>query len=66
MKSVIFIAPPAAGKGTQSKILEDLGYIHISTGDMLREEINKGTSLGKEIAEIISKGNLVSDELVYQ
>ncbi len=66
MKSVIFIAPPAAGKGTQSSRLEDLGYIHISTGDMLREEISSGSKLGMEIKEIIDKGNLVSDELVYE
>ena len=66
MKSVIFIAPPAAGKGTQSSRLEDLGYIHISTGDMLREEISRGSKLGMEIKEIIDKGKLVSDELVYE
>ena len=65
MKSVIFIAPPAAGKGTHSKRLESLGYMHISTGDMLREEISKNTPMGKEIENIISKGNLVSDELVH-
>lgn len=66
MKSVIFIAPPAAGKGTQSSKLEDIGYIHISTGDMLRNEITTGSKLGLEIKEIIDKGNLVSDELVYE
>ncbi len=64
MKSVIFIAPPASGKGTQSEILKNLGYLHISTGDMLREEINKETSLGLEIKEILAKGNLVNDEIV--
>ncbi len=65
MKSVIFIAPPAAGKGTHSKRLQTLGYEHISTGDMLREEISLGTDLGKEISEIINKGELVSDDLVH-
>ena len=56
MKSVIFIAPPAAGKGTQSSILmEQYGYIHISTGDMLREEISNNTSLGVKANEIILK-----------
>lgn len=66
MKNVIFIAPPAAGKGTQSERLMKIGYEHISTGDMLREEINKNTVLGKEINEIITKGKLVSDELVFE
>ena len=66
MKSVIFIAPPAAGKGTQSNFLKSLGYIHISTGDMLRSEIATGSELGKEIDEIIRKGDLVSDELVIK
>ena len=65
MKSVIFIAPPAAGKGTQSKRLQDLGYNHIATGDMLREEIKSGSLLGKEIDKLISSGSLVSDEIVF-
>ena len=65
MKSVIFIAPPAAGKGTQSSILmEQYGYIHISTGDMLREEISNNTSLGVKANEIMAKGGLVDDEII--
>ncbi len=64
MKSVIFIAPPAAGKGTQSAMLESLGYVHISTGDMLREEIAKKTTLGLQIQDIMTHGGLVSDEIV--
>ena len=66
MKNVIFIAPPAAGKGTQSAILESLGYLHISTGDMLREEIAKNSTIGIQIKDIISKGMLVSDEIVFE
>lgn len=66
MNNVIFIAPPAAGKGTQSSRLTELGYIHISAGDMLREEVAKKTELGNEINEIISKGLLVSDELIFE
>lgn len=66
MKNVIFIAPPAAGKGTQSNKLIDLGYIHISTGDMLREEIAKESNIGNKIKDIMSKGNLVSDEIVFE
>lgn len=65
MKNIIFIAPPAAGKGTQSaKLKEKYGYIHISTGDMLREAIKNETPLGLEVKDIIAKGNLVSDEIV--
>lgn len=66
MKNVIFIAPPSAGKGTQSKALVDLGYIHISTGDMLREEIKQETALGIKIKDIMSSGSLVSDEIVFE
>ena len=65
MKNVIFIAPPAAGKGTQSSNLENIGYIHISTGDMLREEIAKESEIGLVVKDIIAKGNLVSDEIVF-
>lgn len=65
MKNIIFIAPPAAGKGTQSDMLKNTyGYIHISTGDLLRVEIATGSALGLEVKSIIDKGNLVSDELI--
>ena len=65
MKNIIFIAPPAAGKGTQSNMLkEKYGYIHISTGDLLRAEIASGSTLGVEVKSIIDKGNLVSDDLM--
>ncbi len=65
MKNIIFIAPPAAGKGTQSKLVsEEYNIPHISTGDLLREEIAKGSELGKSIKEDMEKGNLVSDEVI--
>ena len=65
MVNFVFIAPPAAGKGTQSKYLvEKYGYNHISTGDLLREEVKKNTSLGIQINEIISVGKLVDDDLM--
>lgn len=67
MKNIIFIAPPAAGKGTQSALLEEeYGYKHISTGDLLRAEINKKNELGTRIEEIISKGELVSDDIITE
>ena len=65
--NIIFIAPPGAGKGTQSTLLVDkYGYKHISTGDLLREEIKKGNELGVKIEEIISKGELVSDDIITE
>lgn len=65
MKNIIFIAPPAAGKGTQSKLLSsEYNIPHISTGDLLRDEAAKDTELGKQIKEDMEKGNLVSDEVI--
>lgn len=67
MKNIIFIAPPAAGKGTQSNILkEKYDYAHISTGDMLREAINSGSKSGMDVKNIIDKGELVSDEIIIK
>lgn len=65
MKNIIFIAPPAAGKGTQAKLVsEEYNIPHISTGDLLREEIVNGSELGKQIKEVINQGNLVTDEII--
>ena len=65
MRNIVFIAPPAAGKGTQAQILKDkFGIAHISTGDLLREEVKKGTELGKQLSEQMKTGKLISDEIV--
>lgn len=65
MKNIIFIAPPAAGKGTQAKLLSAKYNIpHISTGDLLREEINEQTEIGKSIKKDLEQGNLVSNEVI--
>lgn len=67
MKNIIFIAPPAAGKGTQSEWLKDkYNYEHISTGDILRGAIAEGSELGKKVEEVMAKGQLVSDELMIE
>ncbi len=57
MKCIILIAAPAAGKGTISKYIEDkYNYKHISTGDLLRNEVKKNTEIGKKIKSILSGG----------
>ena len=67
MKNLILLAPPATGKGTLAKQLkEKFGYIHISTGDMLRESVAKGDEIGQKISDIMKSGALVPDEIVYE
>lgn len=65
MKNIIFIAPPAAGKGTQAKLVStEYNIPHISTGDLLREEMTKKSEIGISIQKDMDKGNLVSDEVI--
>ena len=65
MKNIIFIAPPAAGKGTiSSMICSKYNIPHISTGDLLRNEIANGTKIGLQIKEGMSRGEFVTDELI--
>ena len=65
--NVIFFGPPGAGKGTQAKIIEDMfGLKQLSTGDMLREEIENKTDLGLEVKSIMDEGHLVPDEIVIK
>lgn len=67
MKNVILIAPPAAGKGTQSKLIsEKYNLPHISTGDLLRESVNLKNELGNLIQEKMDKGELVTDDIVLR
>ena len=67
MKNIIFIAPPAAGKGTMSEILEKkYGYKHISTGDILRSMAKRDDEFGKNLSKLLETGNLVPDEIVYE
>ncbi len=62
MKNIIFIAPPASGKGTLSNLLkENFNYKHLSTGDILRDEVDSGN---EEVKNLIENGQLVSDELI--
>lgn len=65
MKNIIFIAPPAAGKGTQSKLVStEYNIPHISTGDLLREEVANGTEIGLAIKKDMESGALVKDEVI--
>ena len=65
MKNIIFIAPPAAGKGTiSSMICSKYNIPHISTGDLLRDEITRSTKIGLEIRQSMARGEFVSDELI--
>ena len=67
MLRTILLGPPGAGKGTQAaKIVEKYGVPHISTGDIFRENIKKGTELGKKAQEYMNRGELVPDDLVIE
>ena len=62
---VVFLGPPGAGKGTQAqRLAEEKGFIHISTGDLLREAVKNGTPLGLKAKEYMEMGELVPDELI--
>lgn len=65
MKNIVIFGAPGAGKGTQSeKMIEKYGLGHISTGDVLRDQIKKGTELGKTAKGFIDNGQLIPDELM--
>lgn len=67
MKNIIFLAPPAAGKGTLSEMLiDEYGYGHISTGDLLREEIKNKTEIGKQAESLMKEGKFVSDDVILK
>jgi len=66
-KHLLFLGPPGAGKGTQATLIsESNSYLHLSTGELLRKEVEKNTSLGIKVKEIINSGRLVDDQLVLE
>ena len=67
MKNIILIAPPGAGKGTQAKMLcSKFNMVHISVGDLLRSEIEKGNDLSESLKQSVQSGKLVEDELILK
>ncbi len=65
--NVIIFGPPGAGKGTQAlKIVKTFDLFQVSTGDLLRNEVKNQTSIGKDIENIISKGDFATDEIVNE
>ena len=67
MKNIILIAAPAAGKGTLSELLvSKYNYLHISTGDLLRDASREESELGIKISNMLKNGELVTDEIVFE
>lgn len=65
MTNIILLGPPGAGKGTQARMLvEERGLVQLSTGDMLREARTSGTEMGRKVAAVMDRGDLVTDEIV--
>ncbi|MEK9726534.1 MAG: nucleoside monophosphate kinase [Candidatus Margulisiibacteriota bacterium] len=65
MNILVFLGPAGSGKGTQAQVLKDqFNYVHLSTGDLLREEVKSGSELGQKVQSVIHAGNLVSDDII--
>ena len=65
--NILFLGPPGAGKGTQASIISHFtSYLHLSTGELLRKEVECQSEFGLQVKEIINSGKLVSDELVLK
>ena len=61
------VGPPGSGKGTvAARLAKDFGFYNVSAGELLREEIKKGTTIGNDIKEVVDKGDLVPADLVVE
>ena len=66
-KHLLFLGAPGAGKGTQAELLSATNsYLHLSTGELLRKEIETKTNLGIQVKDILNRGELVSDKIVLE
>lgn len=63
---LVFIGPPGSGKGTQAKRLQKRGFLHVSSGDMLRAEIASGSERGQAIDAVVRAGGLVDDQILFE
>lgn len=64
-KVVIFLGPPGAGKGTQAqRLAQEMNLVQISTGDILRDHVKRGTPLGQQVKPILDEGKLVPDDIL--
>jgi adenylate kinase len=61
-----FIGPPGCGKGTQAARLRAEGFLHVSSGDLLRAAIAAGSALGRQVAPVVAAGGLVADEVMFE
>ncbi len=67
MTQLVLLGAPGSGKGTQAvRLVKEHGYNHVSTGDLLRSEIKKGTELGKKVDGVLKAGELVNDDMVLE
>jgi adenylate kinase len=66
MKNIILIGAPGSGKGTIAEILiKEYGYCHVSTGNLIRDEITAQTDIGKRMKSVIASGALVDADIIY-